>query len=82
MKAKPEDVNQCSGGTGGSLQKNRLSFRNSHRLKLKTSGGLLIVLEESMEEYTHMKDGKIRRCQPMLGEKRQLVTDEPVEFEK
>ena len=33
------------------LQMNRLSLRNN-RLKLETSGGLPIILEESIEEYT------------------------------
>ena len=33
------------------LQMNRLSLRNN-QLKLETSGGLPVILDESMEEYT------------------------------
>ena len=40
-----------SGRTGSSSQMNQLSFRNN-RLKFETSGGLPIILKESMEEYT------------------------------
>ena len=40
----------CLGRTGRYLQMNQLSMRNN-RLKFKTSGGLLIILEESIEEY-------------------------------
>ena len=39
-----------------------VEFRNN-RLKLKTSGGLPIILEESMEEYASNEQSKIGRCQ-------------------
>ena len=72
----------------------RLSPRNN-RLKFKTAGKLPIVIEESIE-YTQYSKGKTGGCehvtgyyvtcqhwgsQPRIGENRQLVTDEPVEFE-
>jgi hypothetical protein len=67
MKGKPEDVDRCSGRTGGSLQMNRLSFRNNHRLKLETSGGLPMILEESMEEYTSQVKAKLEDVNQCLG---------------
>ena len=54
-----------SGRTGGQVQMNRLSLRNS-RLKFKTSGNLPIILEESIE-YTLNEYSKTGRCQHVSG---------------
>jgi hypothetical protein len=61
-KKKTEDPNLCPGRTGGSLQMNRLSFRNN-QLKLETSRELPFILEESIEEYTSTEESsKTGRC--------------------
>ena len=55
----------------------------------KTSGKSPIILEESLETYLNSYKEKTGRSQhvhnrldPMIRKNRQLVTDEPVEFEK
>ena len=53
---------------------NRLCLDNN-RLEFQTSDKLRIILEEAMN-YTS------QRWASMIGENRQLVAHEPVEFEK
>ena len=69
-KAKPEDVNQCLGRTGGSLQMNWLSLRNNHRLKLETSAELPIVLKNLWRIYIKWMKAKpedVNQCSGRTG---------------
>ena len=56
---------------------NRLSLRNN-RLKLETSGELLIILEESREEYTSSEwkhNRKMSTCNRLDLESLRILTD-------
>ena len=59
---------------------NRLSLRNN-RLKLKTAGNLLIILEIFLQNNFFWYKFRLG-YDPMNGENRPLVTDEPVELEE
>jgi hypothetical protein len=58
----------------------RLSFRNKW-LKFKIAGKLPIDFRAIYRIYPNLIK-KTGGCQPMIGENRQLLTDEPFEFEK
>ena len=45
---------------------NRLSMKNNQS-KLETSEELLLILEESTQEYTSMNENKTGRCQHVTG---------------
>ena len=46
-----DNTTHCLGRTGGYLRMNWLSLRNN-QLKLETIGESLVIVEESIEEYT------------------------------